>query len=355
VFFGGGVARGGGAELQTALIARGLAREGLRSSIIVWPAEHRQQAIGAGPDVVERPSYAGAGFLGKLQETRHIWSGMGRADAAAYIFRGGGPQLTVAEAFCRLHRRKLVFSAANDLDFDFRRPDRTRTHLTLYRAALRRADLIVAQRREQADLAHAAGLGPVELIPSFAESAEPSLADPEAFLWIGRLVDYKRPMEYVRLAESLPRIRFRMAWFATNETRSELVRELQAAGGRLPNLELIGQVPRGELLELVGRSYAVVSTSRAEGMPNTFLEAWARGVPVISLDFDPDGRIDEKELGLVADSAAGLREAAEALARDPAHRSQLGGRGREYVRERHSPEPVARRWAEVLRGLVQGG
>ena len=112
----------------------------------------------------------------------------------------------------------MVFSAANDLDFDFNRPDRTRAHLIAYRAALRDADLIVVQRSQQARARPRRRSGPIELIPSFAEPAEPSSPEPEAFLWIGRLVDYKRPLEFVRLAESLPELRFRMVWFPTNET-----------------------------------------------------------------------------------------------------------------------------------------
>jgi glycosyltransferase involved in cell wall biosynthesis len=331
------------------LLARGLSGEGLRTALIVWPLEQTPQASGPEPDLVQRPGYAGGGLGGKLREARHIWGAMRRADAAAYVFRGGGPQLMVGEAFCRLHRRRLVFSAASDLDFDFTRPDRTRVHLTVYRAALHRADLIVAQRRQQAELADAAGLGPVQLIPSFAEPVDAATAPPDAFLWIGRLVDYKRPLEYVRLAESLPRIRFRMVWLPTNETRPQLVTELRAAGDRLPNLELTGQLPRGEVLELIGRSYAVVSTSRAEGMPNTFLEAWSRGIPVISLDFDPDGRIEEKGLGSVAHSAEELRRSASGIWGDPALRAEMGKRGRAHVEAVHSPAAVSRRWARVLR------
>jgi glycosyltransferase involved in cell wall biosynthesis len=301
------------------------------------------------PDLVERPAYAGAGARAKVQEARYIWRAMRGADARAYIFRGGGPQLMIGDAFCRVHRRKLVFSAASDQDFDFNRPDRTRAHLIAYRAALRGADLIVVQRSEQGELARADGLDPIELIPSFAEPAERSMSDPEAFLWIGRLVDYKRPLDYVRLAESLPEARFRIVWFATNETRAELVDEVLAAGRRLPNLELTGQLPRTELLDLIGRSSALISTSRAEGMPNTFLEAWSREVPVISLDFDPDGAIAERELGLVAHSAEELREAAARIWGDASLRTAMGRRAREHVAEKHAPSAVSGEWARVLR------
>jgi len=344
-----GVPKGGGAELQMSMLARGLSEEGLRTAIIVWPVVGGPQETAAGPDLVERPPYAGAGRADKLKEARYIWRAMRKADARTYLFRGGGPQLMVGAAFCRIHRRRLIFSAASDLDFDFTRPDRTRVHLTAYRAALRRADLTVVQRDQQAVLARQEGLGRIELIPSFAEPAKPSESDPEAFLWIGRLVDYKRPMEYVQLAESLPDARFRMVWFATNETRPELIDEIRRADERLPNLELAGQLPRRDLLDLIGRSCAVVSTSRAEGMPNTFLEAWSRGIPVVSLEFDPDGRIASGGLGLVASSAEELREATARIWEDVAARGEMGRRAREHVAAAHSPAAVSRQWASVLR------
>ena len=186
-----GVSKGGGAELQMSLLARGLNSQGLRTAIILWPIDRSLVKGEQEPDLVERPRYAGTGARAKLVEARHIFRAMTEADARAYVFRGGGPQLLIGRAFCLLRRRRLIFSAASDLDFDFDRPDRSRGNLIAYRAALRGADTIVVQRGEQADLARDAGLGPIELIPSFAEPAEVTAAKAEAFLWIGRLVDYR--------------------------------------------------------------------------------------------------------------------------------------------------------------------
>jgi glycosyltransferase involved in cell wall biosynthesis len=350
-----GVATGGGAELQMSILARGLATMGVSVALITWPVGRPIPGRGPQPDLVNRPSYAGdSGRFGRLAEAVHIWRAMGAADAACYVFRGGGPPVFVGAVFCRLHRRKLVFSAASDLDFDFERPDRTSSQVRQSRLAIGRADLIVAQREQQAELVRAAGFGPLVTIPSFAEPADVARERPEAFLWIGRLVDYKRPMEYVRLAKSLPEARFRMVWFATDETRPGQVEELKDKAASVNNLELINRLPRPELLDLIGGATALVSTSNAEGMPNTFLEAWARGVPVISLDYDPDGRISSQGLGLVAHSEQDLREATAALAGDEKQRDQLGERARNQVRELHSPEAVTRRWSEALAELQRG-
>lgn len=344
---------GGGAELQMALLAKALGEAKLRTAIILWPAVRTGLDAGEGLDLIERKAYDGGGRLGGITEGLQIWRSMAAANARAYIFRGGSPRLLVGAAFCALRRRRLVFSAANDLDFDFDRTDRSGLGLRLYRAALRRADLIVVQSEVQLALARAAGFDRVELIPSFSPAAPASTEDPEAFLWIGRMVDYKRPLAFVRLAQALPDVRFRMVCFPLDETPPGLAAELEREAAPLPNLELAGLLPRPEVLELIDRSYAVVSTSAAEGMPNIFLEAWARGVPVVSLDYDPDGLIERRGMGLVAGgSEQRLGEQVASVWSDEELRRKLGGRGREYVLAAHSPAAVSALWTQALGPLV---
>lgn len=264
--------------------------------------------------------------------------------------------LAVLALFCRIRRRKLVFSAANDLDFDFDRPDRSRVQLRLYEWALPRADLIIAQRNEQLELAREAGYGPLAMIRSSSAPAELSTAEPEAFLWVGRAVDYKQPLRFIKLTEAVPEARFWMVWFRTDETPPGLTEQIEDAGSRIPNLELVGQLPHAQSLERISQAIAIVSTSKAEGMPNVFLEAWARGVPVISLEYDPDGRIEELGLGLVAGgSDQRLAEAARTIWRDPKLRAEMGRRGHDYVVAEHSPDAVVSRWAQVLRELLADG
>ena len=163
------------------------------------------------------------------------------------------------------------------------------------------------QTTQQLELARQ-GLGAgarVELIPSFAQpsTASTPAPEPEAFLWAARLVEYKQPLRYVDLARALPEARFWMVAPWTSDTPERLLEQLTDAARDTPNLELLPHQWRDKVLELIGRSAAVVVTSSHEGMPNVFLEAWARGVPVISLHFDPDRRITDDGLGLFADGS----------------------------------------------------
>ena len=357
---------GGGAELQTVLLAGALARRGLRVAHIIYRRDRPTASPLPSLELVKRKPWVGRrGLRAKLSEAVRVWRSLSDADSRLYLFRGGGTHLIVGALYCLLHRRGLVLSASNDLDFVFDRPDRSRWGQALYRAALRRSQCVVVQTTQQLELARNSLAGRnarVELIPSFAEPGddqdEPEQSvgvgfrapEPEAFLWAARLVSYKLPLRYVELARALPEARFWMVAPLTSETPEALLEQLRDAADETANLELLPNQYRENVLEMIRRSAAVVLTSSHEGMPNVFLEAWARGVPVISLYFDPDRRIADEGLGLFADGSwdefvAGARR----LWAEPDLRRQIGERGREYVARVHSLEAVGERWAATLR------
>ena len=45
---------------------------------------------------------------------------------------------------------------------------------------------------------------------------------------------------------------------------------------------------------------AIVNTSVFEGMPNATLEGWVRGIPALTLSYDPDGLVELRGLGVFA-------------------------------------------------------
>jgi glycosyltransferase involved in cell wall biosynthesis len=341
----------GGAELQTVMLATQLASRGLRCGHIVLPLDVARTDLTDGLEIVQRAPFGGGRKpLGKGVEMRRVWQAFEDADAQVYVFRGGWPALGVAAAFCRRRGRRLVFASASDRNFVSHARGVKRLDYGIYRYGARRADAIVAQTASQAKLAREAfpRVEPIVEVPSFAEPAELSTAAPEAFLWTGRLIEYKNPDAYVELARAVPEARFWMIPKFVDED-PERGRLVEQAARELPNLELLDARPRADLMKLVDRSVAIVNTSPREGMPNLFLEGWARGIPALTLEFDPDGRIAEHGLGVAAGGsierfAAGARELWEGRG----GREALSQRSRAYVVRTHGYESVTARWVELL-------
>lgn len=342
----------GGAELQTTLIARGLVERGLRVAHVIYPTTERYPAEPNTPTLIERAEHRSG--LGGLTEGATIWRSLMQADARVCIVRGSGGHVVPSAAYCRAHRRKLVFSASNDLDFDFSRTDRSQRVLRAYRRAVEHSDRMVVQTAQQRELARATfpALDP-QLIPSFCQPAEPSTADDRHFLWADRFVDYKRPEIFLDLAERLPGVSFRMVAPTTEQTDRVFADALRARAARIPNLELLPGMQRPQLLDEISRCTALVKTSLVEGMPNTFLESWARSVPVLSFAVDPDDRIVHNQAGILAHGSLDeLAAGAQRLWDDAALRAELGANGLRFVERTHSPAAVADRWYEVLQPLL---
>lgn len=345
----------GGREVQAVQVAAGLAREGLAAAHIVYPVDDPQSPV-EGLDIVQRPIYrVSGGPIDRLREGAAIWRSLDAADARVYILRGHGMHLVVGALFGRIKRRRILMSGSNDIDFMPRLRGGSRLKAWVFRWAIKAADAVVTQTAQQREVAarEFPRLRSLSVIPNFAEPAEPATERPTAFLWIGRLVDYKRPLRYVELAQAVPEAKFWMIGVETNETRPELLQQLHSRSAGVENLELLPPRGRPELMRLLPQAVAVVLTSEFEGMPNVFLEAWMRAIPVASLGFDPDGSIEREGMGVAASEdwdrfVDGVRR----LWREPELRASLGDAGRRYVLREHDRDVVARRWASLTRELL---
>jgi glycosyltransferase involved in cell wall biosynthesis len=342
----------GGAETQVFLLARALARRGLKVRLLVF--ELPETTIPSSVDGVSisiRPPYRAHARFGKLREVSNIFRAVTSADADVIVTRSAGPHVGLVGLFAKLSRRWFVYSSANLSDFDFGRLSPRRYNHGLFRLGIRIADKIVVQTPEQVRLCEERfGRSPV-LIKSIAEPAPQRDCEPEAFLWIARLVWYKRPLAFVELARALPDVKFRMVAVPVPLTKEgpELMRTLERNAATVPNLELLSPRPRRALMGLVDRAVAVVNTADFEGMPNIFLEGWARGVPALALTHDPDDVIERHRLGAFAHgSPEEFVDLARRMWEERWNQADVATRCRRYIVEHHSAESVSARWQKIV-------
>ena len=338
----------GGAETQIVLLAGALAQTGLRVCICTCDLPGATIASTfRGVDVLIRPPYRGGrGFVFAIREAFTLARAV-RLPADVIVTRVAGPHVGIVGLVTKVRRRRFVFSAANVSDFlRTARSRRTRDWL-LYRLGLILADAIVVQTEEQARLCRSEFHRPALVVRSIATAAGAVFANPRAFLWVGRIVPYKRPLEFLKLARASPEAEF---WMIAVPQGGEdvLGRQVLAGAIELRNLKLLEPRPREKLLELYPEVVAVVNTSEFEGMPNVSLEGWAYGVPTLSLSYDPDDVIERHGLGVCAEGSMG--DLVDAARRCWESRKARGFAEQclAYLRSHHSADAVISEWLAVL-------
>jgi glycosyltransferase involved in cell wall biosynthesis len=347
----------GGAERQTLSLALALAARGARVAIVAFDGAPNARAKLDGVRIITRPMRAGGGGLrGKVTETIRIWRAVWTARPRAIVHRGGASlEVGLLAVYARMTRRRFIFASANVADFDYGKLESNRLYRGLYELGVRLAHTVVVQTAEQARLCEARFGRKPQLISSIAPSVELGDDAADAFLWVGRLKWYKRPLEYVALARAVPEATFWMVGVPSpyGESDRAVSQAVRREAQDVPNLVLLPPQGHADLQLLMARAVASVSTSQFEGMPNVLLEAWSKGVPALVFSYDPDGVVTRHGLGLFAD---GSRERFVALARElwnaREDRAELAERCRTYVRTHHAREVIAHRWLGVVSGTA---
>ena len=344
----------GGAETQVLMLARALSRRGLRVGIIVFGNREELPTEFKGLGIISRRGYKEhPRIIEKLGEIVRIWASLWRAPSRTIVYRRASYELGLIGLYARLARRHLVFASANVTDFNYRLIEsRGVCRRAAYKLGVRMAQTIVVQTGEQAALCRSAFSRDPVVIKSIEPLSETPDEPPLAFLWIGRLEVYKRPLEYLALARAFPEGQFWMVGVPTPkpcEAERLLAESVLAQAEELPNLDLLPPRTWEEIGVLIDRAVASVNTAEFEGMPNVLLEAWSRGVPALVLNHDPDGVVEQYQLG---GFARGSFEEFVGLARDQwlgrNSRPRLSERCRTYVEAHHGPDFIAGQWARLI-------
>jgi glycosyltransferase involved in cell wall biosynthesis len=189
--------------------------------------------------------------------------------------------------------------------------------------------------------------------PSAAEyqAPQPPRTDSWRVLWVGRICPEKCPERLLELARLCPEVHFDVVGPADG---SAYAREICDHACTLPNLTLHGAMPRARMAEFYRRAACLCCTSVLEGFPNTFLEAWSHGLPVVST-FDPDRLIAEHRLGVAAGDVAGLAAGIRRLIHAPEAWTEISARVRGYYVENHTPDAVMPRFVAIFLDALRDG
>jgi glycosyltransferase involved in cell wall biosynthesis len=337
-----GDARGiGGAERQQWLLARALAARGC--DVLVYSA-----ADGGEPDVeIEGVSFHG---IRAARPESAWWRILRRERPDWWYVRGSDHTLGIKVPMAHRAGSRVVFAIAHDFDCTPRRALTRRKYLWfLYASGLKRADRILVQHEGQRGMLAPDLQARAVLVPSVAVVGENRRDRDDYVAWIASLRETKRPHLVAEIARRLPEVRFVVCGPPTRSYTSPGYADgILDVLGSCPNIDYRGRVSPVEAQRVIENSALFLSTAAAEGFPNTFLQAWGSGVPVVSLGLDPGDVIRRHAAGLLADGVEDAAACILDLLRDRERNSELGANGHAYVRERHDESAVAERLLSAL-------
>lgn len=252
----------------------------------------------------------------------------------------GSAHTGIAAHYARRSGCRLVWRVTDEMSLRREPIAWRRPHHKLERRFLeygiRRATTIVAQTEVQRRLlADTFGRPDALIVRNFhaAPTEELDKSGPvKRVLWIANLKRIKQPEVFVRLARrfaSRPDVEFTILGAPADDPRwvGQVDEQIRAT----PNLRHPGGVAPEEVNRRLASAHVLVNTSVTEGFSNTFVQAWLRGVPVVSLTVDPDEVFSRQEPSLLAGDEQRLGELVERLLDDDALRARIAAERRSYA------------------------
>ena len=170
------------------------------------------------------------------------------------------------------------------------------------------------------------------------EPPPPSTVRDIDVLWVSNIQHLKRPDRILELAGKMPEVKIHMVGGPLSGQEA-LFRDIANKAATTRNVTFHGRLSYWDANDLYGRAKVLVNTSDVEGFPNSYVQAWIRGVPVVTL-IDPDRVIEREGLGIAARYPAQIPDAVRSLLGDPAAWNATSDRCHMFMAREYGEEKV---------------
>lgn len=345
----------GGAELQQTMIARALAKRGYRVSMLCLDYGQPDGEVVDGVTVhnLYRPEEGLPVLRFVHPRLTKLWSALKRVDADVYYQRCAAVHTGYVAAFCARHGKRSIYAGASDVDFIPGKQDIVYSRdRHIFEYGLRKVDRVFVQNPEQGRLLRENFGRDSVMIQNCFTAPEGAAADPKGYvLWVASLRRSKRPEVLFEMARRLPQHRFVMIGGADPDSAGQAFgRRIREEAASLPNMEYKGFLPFAEADRLFDGARLLVNTSEYEGFPNTFLQAWSRGVPTVGF-VDTGSRQEGEPVYAIAKD---LDQACEHIGRLMADDTQwraASRRAHAFFNANHSVEAVVGQYEREIARL----
>ncbi|MBS1608621.1 MAG: glycosyltransferase [Bacteroidetes bacterium] len=308
----------GGAELQIALLAKSLALKG-HEVVIIDPFSNENFVTKEGIRLIDIPDW-NKGIRGIrlfLHRIPALKKALLEQKADYYYGRTRTYFHLLSYKAAKKLNSKFILAIASDIDilnmrnkikYNYSHNLNIFNFLTLhlpndlvFHYLIKHADYITIQHSGQ-NIDYKIK-GKVVLFPNIIENERlPAVSDPakDYFIHVGTLTMLKGVGNLYDLNSMLdPNTKIWIVGNAIDKKSNAILNKLIQSD----NIVFKGRKNHNETMQLIANSKALINVSNFEGFPNIFLEAWATGVPVISLNVNPGNVFSKFNLGFFCDGS----------------------------------------------------
>jgi glycosyltransferase involved in cell wall biosynthesis len=346
----------GGVERQVALLCRWFAKRGHDVSLITWDEGYEDGVVVDGVKLIKQCGHD-AGIPG-LRFFIPRWSSLVRAlrkaDADLYYQNCAEYVTGQVALWCKWNNRSFVYSVASEPDCDPALPQMSKLRdKLLYKYGLNHCTNIIVQNTKQKEmLKNGFGL-PSNVLPMPCDGPDkinyrrpsPLNTVHANIIWVGRIASVKRPDRVFEIAKKLPWCKIVMAGGADKE--HGYAKEIFDKALEYENITMVGSVSQEQLKSYYSSSSILCCTSEYEGLPNTFLEAWSYGLPVLST-VDPDDVISKNEVGVFCKNMDHMIECIEDLKNNNNRWNIYSDNARGYFEKHHSMDRAMNEFERIF-------
>ncbi|MBD3338120.1 MAG: glycosyltransferase [Candidatus Lokiarchaeota archaeon] len=291
------------------------------------------------------------------------------------IFQRGRKAVTFyAGNYSQKYRVPFIFAASMDIDCKklkstprlFKNRNKFKQVLSLpfaiyedYKTlhGMKNANIVLAQSAKQKDLLFD-NLGiKSEIIRNYHPIVKEVYSKEErpVVLWLASIKTWKQPELFMKLSNTLKDVncQFILAGRMAEERYRD---KIEAWSKSSNNFKYLENVDFEKSNELIGKASIFVNTSlKNEGFPNTFIQAWHRKTPTVTLNFDPDGVIKREKLGFHSGSFEQLLKDVNTLIEDRAKRNEIGENAFNYAKLHFSRGESIDKLLCLIKNVVNNG
>jgi len=342
----------GGSQRQQYLLSKKLAEMNVDVSIATGGDHKKNEDVNSieiwrgCPESISSITHTPLYFL-------QLFSCMRKIECDIFYIRGTIKLLIPTLLISNFLGKKTIFCVANDVNTSKKGIAKKYgfPYNIVYPLALKRCSAVIAQSHKQkSQLSKEFNIKSTVIPNGYSIPCSEDLINHlhrKTVLWVGTSDEsQKQPSQLLETAEILSDIKFTMICRPRGDLKYHS--QIKNRAMSLPNVEFIEGVSPESIHAYFNQAALLVNTSKYEGFPNTFLEAWRYATPVVSLHFDLDGVLSGCSVGRHSGSFDKFIEDILHLYNNPQIRAQMGNKGRKMVDQKYSLDKVANSYLEIL-------